>query len=409
MDIPETGGMTMQTRFLVLLTSFALAPFLWPMPSSAQIAIVPGSASRGQDLFRTKACIDCHSFNGAGGKLAPDLAQQNENARTPMQLASVLWNHGPRMWQAQKARHIQPTLDSAETADLFAYFYSLSYSKAPGDAARGARLFTEKSCAGCHETTASARPDPKRSRLQSPISTWQDVNDPLVWAEHMWNHSGKVYAELSSTGSGWLQFSGTDMADLLAYIRSLPESRSRSAVFQPGNPELGRVTFERSCESCHSFGESTADPKIDLLKKPGPSALTDYIAAMWNHAPQMHSRAGDTFPILGPGDMRNLVAYLFAQRYFDEQGNVQRGARVFEAKNCAGCHEQRRKETGATDLTLGTERFSPITISAAVWRHGPSMFETIQKQNLTWPELKPSEMSDLIAYLNSRLVRRIAK
>ena len=104
----------------------------------------------------------------------------------------------------------------------------------------------------------------------------------------------------------------------------------------------------------------------------------------------------------------NRVAYLFAQRYFDEEGNAARGAQVFDEKNCKSCHEQRRLETRAPDLTIATERYSPITLSASVWRHGPAMLEAIQEKELAWPEFSGSEMSDLIAYLNSRLVPRIA-
>jgi cytochrome c2 len=245
--------------------------------------------------------------------------------------------------------------------------------------------------------------------LGPPISTWTHVDDPLIWAERMCNHSGKIQRELSQTGTAWPHFSTQEIVDLLAYLRSLPESRSQSAAFQPGDPEQGRVTFEAQCETCHSFGSRTAEPKVDLLKRPGPDVFMGYVAAMWNHAPVMQSRAGSQFPVLGPGDMRNLVAYLFAQRYFYEEGNVKKGAAVYEQKNCALCHEQRRNQTGAPDLTMSTERYSPITMSAAIWRHGPTMLEKMKQQNLAWPELNAAEMADLITFLNSRLVPRIAR
>jgi cytochrome c2 len=215
------------------------------------------------------------------------------------------------MWRAQEVRQVRSQLESVDAADLFAYFYSLSYFSVPGNAAKGAALFEEKSCSTCHETTIAALDGRSRSRrlpLQSPISTWNRVADPLAWAEQMWNHTGKVFKELSETGTRWPQLSARDMIDLLAYLRSLPETRSQSAVFQPGDPETGRITFERTCISCHSFGDTTATRKIDLLKRPAPDGLTGYVAAMWNHAPTMHSRAGADFPILGPGDMGNLVA-----------------------------------------------------------------------------------------------------
>ena len=88
----------------------------------------------------------------------------------------------------------------------------------------------------------------------------------------MWNHAGKVFDERSRAGLGWPQFSSQEMIDLLAYLRSLPEARSQAAVFQPGDPEQGRVTFERTCESCHSFDERTVRAKINLLQGRGPDA-----------------------------------------------------------------------------------------------------------------------------------------
>ena len=402
----------MHTRLFALFMALALAPLAWPFPASAQITIIPGSSAHGAAIFKEKSCIACHA--------------STPQAATPMLLATALWNHSPNMWRAQRDRDLRPMLDSVETADLFAYFFSLSYFKAPGDGNRGALIFEQKSCSRCHDTgtaayerrstgtppiASGATRNPNTRLLQRssgpPISTWSEVTDPLVWAERMWNHSGMVYAELANNGIAWPSLSTRDMLDLLAYLRTVPQSSSPAANFQPGDPELGRIAFESSCESCHSFGIANTQSKIDLLRRPAPDSLTGYTAAMWNHAPLMRERAGNKFPVLGPGDMSNLVAYLFAQRYFDEQGNAERGARVFDSKNCSVCHETNRRKTGAPDLAVATERFSPITIGAAVWRHGPRMLESMHDQNIAWPQFKGSEMSDLIAFLNKHLVANI--
>ncbi|HLH29793.1 MAG TPA: c-type cytochrome, partial [Terriglobia bacterium] len=336
-----------------------------------------------------KGCVNCHA------------ADQMRQGQTPVSLAAAMWNHSPEMWQAQKQRNIRPVLTSMEAADVFAYFFSLAYLKTPGDPAKGKTVFETKSCSTCHDTKVGGR------KSGPPISTWSEVDDPLSWAEHMWNHSRIVYADTAGNAMPWPQFSTSEMADMLAYLRSLPESHSHPE-FQPGDPQKGRITFENACESCHSFGNRTATPKIDLLKRSAPDLLMGYVAAMWNHAPYMHERAGVQFPIFGPGDMSNLVAYLFTQRYFDEQGDARRGAAVYEAKGCASCHERWRKETGAPDLTAATEQYSPITIAASLFRHGPAMLETMKKENVQWPHFTPREMEDLIGFLNSRLMPSIA-
>lgn len=385
-------------RWLLLFVLLALAPFAWPLPPVPQIAIVPGSSSRGAELFQRKGCVHCHAFNGEGGNGAPDLAQRSERAYTPALLASVLWNHSPAMWSAQNAGQIRPMLSSAETADLFAYFYSLLYFSIPGDASRGKLVFEQKNCARCHAKT----------NIGPPISAWAEVKDPISWAERMWNHSGKMYTEMSRIDIPWPRFTTQNMVDLLVYLRNLPAARSHSATFRPGDPEKGRRTFERSCESCHSFGARTAEHKIDLLKMRAVRTLTGYVTAMWNHAPLMRKRAGNNFPTLNFDEMSDLVAYLFAQRYFYEEGNVSRGAHVFESKKCVVCHEQRRQETRAPDLSMAAERYSPITMSTAIWRHGPAMLEMMKKEKLPWPQFTGPEMANLIAYLNSRLIPRAA-
>jgi cytochrome c2 len=223
----------------------------------------------------------------------------------------------------------------------------------------------------------------------------------------MWNHSKTVYTQLAATGVRWPEFSSQEMIDMLAYLR-IARSSWQGTHFQPGDPEKGRITFERSCETCHSFGSNTAQPKIDLLKRQAPDLLTGYVVAMWNHAPLMHQRAGESFPVLGPGDMSNLVAYLFAQRSFYADGDVSRGAKVFEAKHCASCHEQNRGRSGAPDLTTASERYSPITLSAVLFRQGSTMHDAMLTKDVAWPHFTPREMADLITYLNSRLVMRLA-
>jgi hypothetical protein len=39
-------------------------------------------------------------------------------------------------------------------------------------------------------------------------------------------------------------------------------------------------------------------------------------------------------------------------------------------------------------------------MAAAVWSHGPEMFEEMQKNGQEWPTLTGRGMADLIAFLN---------
>src|SRR5437660_1310058 len=136
------------------------APLAMLLLAFAQISVIPGSAARGAEVFREKACVECHAGN------VP-------HAATPTLLATALWNHSPKMWRAQQGRNFsRPTLDSFETADLFAYFFSLAYFTAPGNAMHGRTVFESAGCANCHDTVANFR----GRAAGPPISTWSEVS-----------------------------------------------------------------------------------------------------------------------------------------------------------------------------------------------------------------------------------------
>jgi cytochrome c2 len=390
-------GRHMGRLAVVLITALVLLA-LWPLANAAQLKILPGSAAHGEELLKDKGCTNCHALNGAGGSRAPDLSKAPPNAGSPDLLASAMWNHAPAMWAGSASkRNSTITLSSAESADVFAYLYSVLFFSPPGDAVRGQNFFA-KNCGGCH----SGAPD-----AGVPVLKWSSATDPVIWAERMWNHSSEMQTAAARKRSHLPSLSSQDVADLLSYFRSLSNSRPHSPAFTMGDPERGLPVFERSCESCHSFGPSLAN-KIDLLQARAPSAVTGYIAEMWNHAPRMIGKNGARPPKLESGEMSDLIAFLFSQSYFFQRGNVGSGRRVFENKQCAVCHEERRKETVAPDLTQASEAYSPITLASAAWSHGPSMFHAMQQKGMSWPQFQGPEMTDLIAYLNSRVVPRIA-
>jgi cytochrome c2 len=398
-------------RIFALLPAagLALAGVWYSANASAQLKVLPGSAARGERLLVEKGCANCHSLAGRGGNGAPDLTRTPPHAGAPGLLASAMWNHAPIMGE-QKA-----DLTSAEAADLFAYMYSALYFSPAGDVSRGKGVFQQKHCADCHSETVAGGPG-------RPISAWTAVKDPIAWAGHMWNHSSSMSEAMLGKGFVSPKLSTQDVADLMIYLRSLPALRSKPATFGLGEPEQGRLMFERSCESCHSFGPGTGK-RTDLLQRGAPQTVTGYIAAMWNHAELMRAMSGANasptgrshqetsggqFPKLDAEGMSNLVAFLFSESYFFERGNAARGRGVFESKSCARCHEERRKETGAPDLSQSAELYSPITLTSAVWRHTPEMFAVARRAGVPWPRFQGSEMADVIAYLNSRVLVRIA-
>ena len=372
-----------------------------PAHPAVQIQSLPGSVSRGEQVIRQKGCLDCHGLKGAGGKRAPDFASLSDDADTPAALATAIWNHSPRMWaEYQSANRPLPTLTQNDVSDLFSYFFATLYFEPHGSAARGRSVFIEKNCSTCHSEVLNAQ------ALNPFLNRWTQLRDPTSWAERFWNHVNEMDSATNLRGVNWPELSGRDIADLMTFLSSLPGAPTEGPAFSIGEPLTGKGIFERSCESCHTLGPADKS-KIDLLKRSRKTSIADYVAAMWNHAPNMRRRGGSV-PKLAIGEMQDVVAYLFLQQYFYEEGSVDRGRRVYESKACAGCHEGRRAP-GAPDLAATVLAYTPITMTSAVWRHGPAMSETLRSQGKAWPQFQRSEMTDLLAYLNSLLRTQIAR
>jgi cytochrome c len=369
---------------------------------TGQLTASPGSVVRGERVLSTNGCLNCHALNGKGGTRAPDLAIPSKTAATPALFATSLWNHAPAMLaEFERSNTPAPALKPTDAADLFTYFYATLYFSPRGNAARGAAVFSEKQCSSCHSEILDTQ-----SR-KSFVETWMDLKDPSIWAERMWNHASEMDSATSNRGIRWPVLSDEDVVDLVTFLSTRAGTQPEAHSFTIGEPELGQAVFEESCASCHSLGRREPS-KVDLLSRRGPSSVTGYIAAMWNHVPAMRKKTGST-PKLKAGQMPDLIAYLFAQRYFFEAGDPGRGKKIFETRTCATCHQDRRNVTGAPDLSKSVETFSPIILTAAAWQHGSSMIKAMKQQGLDWPEFKGREMADLIAYLNSIRIVRVAR
>src|SRR5690349_15070282 len=120
----------------------ALAMIFCPAFANSQSAAPsqqnPLSGSR---VFGSKGCANCHSINGIGGKVGPDLGRVRAN-RSLYDLAAAMWNHLPVMAAQMKERKQPfPYLDSTETGDLIAFLFTQNYLEGSGDRASGKKLF----------------------------------------------------------------------------------------------------------------------------------------------------------------------------------------------------------------------------------------------------------------------------
>jgi mono/diheme cytochrome c family protein len=352
---------------------------------SAQAAsIIPGDARRGEQLFDTQQCIQCHSVKGRGSNLAPDLARRVDRDYTPTVMATLMWNHAPQMWAAMKKQGVSKGSMSTEAAaDLFAYFVSARYFERPGDAGRGKLAFSAKHCAECHGVTASI------AAGAPPVAKWESLGDPIILAQQMWNHGPKMREAFAQKKLAWLSLTPQELTDILVYLQNLPETRNLAQNFLFPPSDSGEALFQsKGCAGCHTG-------KLALESRLRNQTLTEIVVDMWNHQPSMKNPP----PALSQEEMRQILAYVWARQYFRGGGNPDRGKKVFADKSCATCHND--PASGAPKLGKGKDGYSDITMVSALWEHGPRMLDLMTQKKLAWPRFTSPQMADLIAYLNT--------
>jgi len=371
----------MHTAVLRLLATLAL------ISAGASLTAAPldFDARRGADFFKTQMCVNCHGPQGVGAGRAPDLARRLDRNYTPAGIAAQMWSHAPVMWSNMKQQSIPlPQVTTAQSADLFAFFYASRYFEKPGEAERGKALFENKRCSECHAVTGSGGVGPS-------VEHWGSLAAPILLIEQMWNHQKQMSGAMAQRNIPWPRLTSQDLTDLLVYVQNLPQTRSMEHFITLPPAEQGAPVFrDKGCTDCHKGN-------LALENRLGDATLTDVAAAMWNHAPQMRQPP----PQLNIEEWRKLISYVWAKQFFATAGgDAGRGRKTFQSKKCAVCHEDRA--SGAPELAKPAEPYSPITMVSVLWRHGPTMLSLMQQKHIAWPQFTQPEMANLIAYLNSR-------
>ncbi len=191
-----------------------------------------GTPHTGARLFEKKGCAHCHSVNGWGGRLASDLGSERPPRSSLNQLITAMWNCAPRMWERIRQERIPyPAIGQQDMTHLFAFLYTARYVDEPGDADHGRRLFQTKSCLRCHALHGEG------GNRGPDLAAVAGVDTPIVWTQAMWNHATTMEAGMKEMGFAWPRFEGSEMNDLLAYIRDSTGGARHESELLPADPE----------------------------------------------------------------------------------------------------------------------------------------------------------------------------
>jgi mono/diheme cytochrome c family protein len=255
---------------------------------SERIFQFPAQTGRGQEVFNSRGCTDCHSLAMPSRGPGPPVSAW-KSVDDPAALVGQMWNHASSMKETFASRKRDwPKLDGRDFGDLAAYVQYLQrlapeHQLSLPEAATG-KLPFERNCQPCHQGPLALE-----ARLAN--KTFLDIGAGV------WNHVPLMGA--------FPTVPEADLRKILAYIWDLQYRGPE------GNVTRGELAFTaKGCVGCHSDGQTGAvvSPSSGRVFTPFSMA-----AIAWGSNRQMHRKKWDkavTWPTLSPEDISDLVAYL---------------------------------------------------------------------------------------------------
>lgn len=189
-----------------------------PTLPTGPLYVLPGRSAEGARAFTEQRCVQCHAPSAAGAG-AIDLTERQAN-KSLVEFTSTMWNKAPAMTEAMRTRGIEvPRLSPQTMADIVAYLYSVRYFADAGDPRNGVIVAQQKGCFSCHGLYG------ERGKPAGDLAAAKGLGTPAGTLAALWNHSF-VAARPARGAPATSPFTAREMADLVAYLRSLTRARS---------------------------------------------------------------------------------------------------------------------------------------------------------------------------------------
>jgi cytochrome c2 len=160
---------------------------------------LPASLKEGRTQFEEQGCGNCH---------IGDLSLERRASRLSLSgFIAAMWNHNPRLKGAKAG------LTDDNLKAIAGYLWSIGLFDERGDPSRGERLFARMGCGSCHDGSSEGASSLKRAQQsgQWPFCVYITAG--------VWNHGPVMLEHMRDKGIAWPQFTGSNLADLAAYLQ----------------------------------------------------------------------------------------------------------------------------------------------------------------------------------------------
>ena len=133
------------------------------------------SIERGKEQFTSRGCIGCHTVNGHGGKVGPDLSDERLNNRSRQWLRTQI--RDPKKNDPQTLMPAYDTLNDKQVTDLVNYLQSLSSKESGGQ---------KSSTAGESKTESSFSMQAAGQRWSEVCGQCHNLRSPGEYSDAQW-------------------------------------------------------------------------------------------------------------------------------------------------------------------------------------------------------------------------------
>jgi mono/diheme cytochrome c family protein len=110
---------------------------------------------------------------------------------------------------------------------LVGYLVSTQFFEERGDQEQGKRVFASKHCGACHDDSSSGAPG--RSAMAGRMTSFEMV-------AALWKHGPAMLNRMRLKEISWPRFSGSEMADLTAYLHGFKLKQRRPVIDPARHP-----------------------------------------------------------------------------------------------------------------------------------------------------------------------------